>query len=90
LGTNFSTKIWNFGNNGSLTFPDNSVQTTAYTGFGNANVAAYLAGNIQTGNVTVTGSIAYIMGNYHNWTSNVNTISSALDQLAARLKAAGF
>lgn len=33
---------------------------------------------------------AYTMGNYQNWNSNVTTISSALDQLAARLKAAGF
>ena len=39
----------------------------------------------------ISGNIQYTMGNYRNWTSgNVTTISSALDQLAARLKAAGF
>jgi uncharacterized protein YukE len=46
-------------------------------------------GNVIAGNLTVNSNIAYIMGNYQNWTSNVYTISSALDQLAARLKAAG-
>jgi hypothetical protein len=43
-----------------------------------------------TGNLELTGDILYTMGNYQNWTSNVTTISSALDQLAERLKAAGF
>jgi len=52
--------------------------------------SASVSGNISAGNISVTGNIAYIMGNYHNWTSNVSTVSSALDQLAARLKAAGF
>lgn len=42
------------------------------------------------GNLSVNGNMLYTMGNYQNWTSNVGTISSALDQLAARLKAAGF
>lgn len=49
----------------------------------------YTSGNATVGNLTVT-TMAYTMGNYQNWTSNVTTISSALDQLAARLKAAGF
>ena len=38
----------------------------------------------------VGNDIPYIMGNYQNWNGNVTTISSALDQIAARLKAAGF
>jgi hypothetical protein len=37
-----------------------------------------------------TQTNAYTMGNYQNWTSNVTTISSALDQLAQRLTNAGF
>ena len=45
-------------------------------------------GNIVAGNVRA--NVSYTMGNYQNWTSNVTTVSSALDQLAARLKAAGF
>ena len=44
-----------------------------------------------TGNLSVLGTTSYTMGNYQNWTQgNVFTVSSALDQLAARLKAAGF
>jgi hypothetical protein len=38
----------------------------------------------------VAAASLYTMGNYHNWNGNVTTISSALDQLAARLKSAGF
>ncbi len=54
-----------------------------------ANSAAVVA-NIITTDLTAYGNINYTMGNYQNWTSNVYTISSALDQLAQRLKAAGF
>lgn len=42
------------------------------------------------GNLSVDGNILYTMGNAQNWTSDVHTVSSALDQLAQRLKAAGF
>jgi hypothetical protein len=35
------------------------------------------------------GAELYTMGNYQNWTSNVTTISSALDQLAERIKNLG-
>jgi len=38
----------------------------------------------------VNSQTAYTMGNYQNYTSNVSSISAALDQLAARLKAAGY
>lgn len=47
------------------------------------------SGNAVVGNLTVT-TMAYTMGNYQNWNGNVTTVSSALDQLAERLKAAGF
>ena len=49
----------------------------------------YTSGNVVVGNLTVT-TMAYTMGNYQNWNGNVTTVSSALDQLAERLKAAGF
>jgi hypothetical protein len=45
---------------------------------------------VYSGSAWVTVGNTYTMGNYQNWTSNVTTVSSALDQLAARLKAAGF
>ena len=63
-----------------------SLATTlsTYTG----NISAYSAE--LTGNLVV-GNVSYTMGNYQNWTQgNVYTVASALDQLAARLKAAGF
>ena len=65
---------------GNLTV-NNSVKSTK-----NLDVT----GNVTAGNLTVLGNIKYIMANYQNWNGNVTTISSALDQIAARLKAAGF
>ena len=73
---------------------------------GNANVVVNapvhsVAG--RTGNVLLSvndvygaASTAYVnnapftMGNSQNWNTNVTTVSAALDELAARLKAAGF
>jgi hypothetical protein len=43
-------------------------------------------GNVFSGD----GNTPYTMGNYLNWNSNVATVSTALDQLAERLKNAGF
>lgn len=58
-----------------------------------------LTGNVvlNVNNITGAASKAYVdasvdlytMGNYQNWNGNVNTISSALDQLAARIKNLG-
>jgi hypothetical protein len=48
------------------------------------------SGNANVGNLRVLGNVAFTMANYQNWTSNVSSIGAALDQLAARLKAAGF
>jgi uncharacterized coiled-coil protein SlyX len=55
----------------------------------------YTSGNATVGNLTATSltvltNVAYTMANYQNWTSNVSTVGAALDQLASRLKAAGF
>ena len=45
----------------------------------------------RTGNVVLTlNDVSYIMSNSQNWTSNVGTVQQALDQLAQRLKTAGF
>jgi len=49
----------------------------------------YSSGNVTIGNLTVNGNTAFTMANYQNWTSNVSSISAALNQLAARLKALG-
>ena len=50
-------------------------------------------GNIDltvNNNLRVLGQIAYTMGNASNWNTTVTNIGAALDELAARLKAAGF
>jgi hypothetical protein len=60
-----SSYTWNFGNAGGLTFPDATVQTTAYTGaagLASRTSAAANTGNIAnaaTANVTVTGFKGY-------------------------------
>jgi hypothetical protein len=41
-------------------------------------------------NLSVLGQIAYTMGNVSNWDSTVTNVGAALDELAARLRAAGF
>jgi hypothetical protein len=56
------THNWAFGTDGNLTFPDSTVQTTAYTGssYGDADVASYLptyTGNVSSGNISTTGSV---------------------------------
>lgn len=38
----FTDYTWAFGDNGSLTFPDGTVQTTAYTGGGGANTGNFI------------------------------------------------
>lgn len=63
---------------------DNRFLEFEYTS-GNANI-----GNLTATSLTVLTNVAYTMANYENWTSNVSTIGAALDQLAERLKAAGF
>jgi hypothetical protein len=56
-----SSYTWNFGQTGNLTFPDGSVQTTAYTGqTGSSGVTRYVAVN---NNGTVYGS-----ADGENWT----------------------
>jgi len=49
----------------------------------------YPSGNATVSNLTVSGNIGFTMANYQHWTSNVTTISAALNQLAARLSALG-
>jgi hypothetical protein len=65
IQTNWNTagKQWTFANTGSLIFPDNTVQTTAYTGgssYSNVQVATYLptyAGTVSASLVNSSGNI---------------------------------
>ena len=64
-----SSYTWNFGQTGNLTFPDGSVQTTAYTGqTGSSGVTRYVAVN---NNGTVYGST-----DGENWTPYTSTMNS--------------
>jgi hypothetical protein len=50
---NATPQVWAFGNNGSLIFPDSTVQTTAYTGYHNGDM---------TGSVFADDSILLVDG----------------------------
>ena len=78
----------------SINFANVQVGTTAGDGTGdplrlaftkiNTNFANIAGGNLDAGNV------AYTPANISNWNGSPSTVSSALDQIAARLKQAGF
>ena len=48
---------WNFDTAGNFTFPDSTIQTTA---FSNVALANYLAGTVTIGNLTVQGNITTV------------------------------
>ena len=48
---------WRFGTDGSITFPDNTVQTTAYTGQTNSSGELYIMANADGNIVTSTNGI---------------------------------
>jgi uncharacterized coiled-coil protein SlyX len=84
-------------NLGSATNNISSLQTNSSVLFGNVSSIesdiSTLFGNVSTieGNIsTLNLDQPYTMGNYLNWTSNVSSVGEALDQLALRLKNAGF
>jgi hypothetical protein len=61
LLANAGTKAWAFNSNGSVTFPDNTLQTSGYPGqlYGNAQVNTYLPTyNGNVGPITVNGNLA--------------------------------
>ena len=47
-------------------------------------------GNLNVQGSLVVSNLPYTMGNSQNWNTAVTTVGQALDELAARLKAAGF
>lgn len=56
INTN-NTNSWKFGGDGSITFPDNTVQTTAYTGVSNDLV--WTARSFSNTNASNTQAVAY-------------------------------
>jgi hypothetical protein len=78
----------------TINFANVNIGTTAGDGQGdplrlaftkiNTNFANISAGNLDAGNV------AYTAANNANWNYTVSNVKDALDQLAYRLKQAGF
>jgi C1q domain len=74
---------WTFNASGAIVFPDQSIQSTAYTGptYGDANVAAYLAtqttGNVGAGNLTVINNFTtdVITANTFTYANGVSILS---------------
>jgi hypothetical protein len=63
--TDGTAKVWTFGDDGSLTFPDNTIQTTAWTP---SNV---LQDVTFSGNVTFNSSSTYILSTNTVYTDNI-------------------
>ena len=76
------------------TFANVNIGTAASDGTGDPLRTAFNEINLNFANIAggqvTTSNIAYTMGNSLNWNSSVTTVHAALDQLAQRLKSAGF
>jgi hypothetical protein len=73
-------KVWKFDETGAFTFPDNTVQTTAYTSSYNDSAAAFVLvvdplGNDNTANGAITKPFATIQA-AHNYAANNFTSTS--------------
>ena len=75
IGTNYGVndKSWEFGKNGTLSFPDNTGQSTAFTGTAIDQVARDLANNSSSGSA---------VDQYARNTANSSITGSAIDQYA--------
>jgi len=78
----------------SINFANVQVGTTAGDGTGDPLRLAFTKINLNFANIAGgnlgAGNVAYTPANISNWNGSPSTISSALDQIAARLKQAGF
>lgn len=78
----------------TINFANVNIGSTAGDGQGDPLRLAFTKinqnfANISTGHLDA-GNVAYTMGNSQNWNYSVSSISTALDQIAYRLKQAGF
>lgn len=55
-----ASSTWTFYGNGVARFPDGTTQSTAYTGYGNTQVASYLIANPQAGTYSDSNVNAYL------------------------------
>jgi hypothetical protein len=78
----------------SINFANVNIGTTAGDGTGDPLRLAFTKINTNFANIALgqldSGNVTYTPANIANWNGAPSTISSALDQLAARLKSAGF
>jgi hypothetical protein len=58
-GTSVDPKNWRFGPDGELTFPDGSIQTTAYTGQTGSSGVIYIMANVDGNIVTSTDGVTW-------------------------------
>jgi hypothetical protein len=85
---NYLNQFWEFSGRGIKTGGNVQVGQGPYAEGVNVPGVVFSDGTIQrTANIMLA---AFTMANSQQWTSNVSTIGAALNQLAARLKAAGF
>jgi hypothetical protein len=77
-----------------VNFANVNIGTTAGDGTGDPLRLAFTKINLNFANIASgqldAGNVAYTPGNISNWNGAPSTVSSALDQIAARLKSAGF
>ena len=63
IGTNDrdggSDHVWRFGTDGNLTFPDGTIQTTAYTGQSSGSGVLYIMANVDGDIVTSTDGVTW-------------------------------
>jgi hypothetical protein len=78
----------------SIQFGSVNIGTTAGDGTGDPLRLAFTKINTNFANIAIgnldAGNVAYTPANISNWNGAPSTVSSALDQIAARLKSAGF
>ena len=70
--TGGTSKAWTFGNDGGLTFPDNTIQTTAWTGSAIDQTARNTA-NTATNNITIIQGVNNTQNTRLNSIETINT-----------------
>ena len=86
--SNVSQQQWQFGNDGGLTFPDTTVQTTAYTGDINTGNITFNDNTIQGNTLGTVGTRITVNSNYLGVTSqnsNVFPLSKTADTDQAQI-----
>lgn len=87
-----SAYIWYFDNAGGVLFPNGTYQTTAWTGMIDAasvNGLSTVGLSNNYNDLTNLPNLAavndFVMGNTTHWTTNIYTITDAINQLAERI-----